>query len=222
MTSFTYTWNSAFLAIPANNEQESLGAQRIRDHKAAFSERFAVCFSLAGDAYDGLATTLQFRPLGAPSSPVGQPTLFTYNADLYYQYADGTVLQLTNSGAIANSVIPSGTRMSFLQAAVPVGWTHDTSLNDCLIRINSGTWEFATDQHALAISEIPNHSHNIEIPVNIAVSVGSGGSVGTTSGIKTYTTDGVNGATGGAHTHTINGANNWRPPYTDSVVGVKN
>lgn len=38
-----------------------------------------------------------------------------------------------------NTLIPSGTKMLFFQAAAPTGWTQVTTYNDCVPRIVSGT-----------------------------------------------------------------------------------
>lgn len=75
---------------------------------------------------------------------------------------------------------PSGTRMLFQQAAVPPGWTQDTSVqNDSLLRMVNGSgggvhggngvssvlWGGAsTDGTALSVSQMPSHSHGVNDP----------------------------------------------------------
>ena len=70
---------------------------------------------------------------------------------------------------IPTSPIPSGTVMSFFQAAAPTGWTQVTTQNDKLLRVVSGTGgvsggtnafstvnaQTATGSHTLSTAEIP-------------------------------------------------------------------
>lgn len=114
MTFFVFTWNSTFLAEPADTEYESLGAERIRDTRSAVGERLQVDHALAGDANDGkhnkvtlpvqatTVTTAAPLPLD-----VGDGCLFsqsvisggTPNTELFFQDSSGNVVQLTSGGA---------------------------------------------------------------------------------------------------------------------------
>lgn len=233
MTDFTFTWNSGFLALPANNELESLGAGRIRDHKAAFSERYQLCFSLLGDANDGLITFGQFLIQTADPIANAQPAIYTKanitsgQTELYYSDDDQHITQITYKGALNFSkLLPSGTRMAFLQAAVPTGWTHDTSINDRLVRINGsigggvgGSWTLNTDGHQLSTSELPSFNVSTTVPVTGSISAGSGGGIAAMFGDTSYGSTSVGGNQ--PHIHPINTAGTWRPQYTDAVVGVK-
>jgi microcystin-dependent protein len=120
MTSFVFTWNSAFLTEPADTEYESLGAGRIRDTRSAVGERFQVDHALAGDANDGkhnkvtlpvqAATITTAAPL---TLDVGDGCLFsqsvtsggTPNTELFFQDSSGNVVQLTSGGTFITKEI---------------------------------------------------------------------------------------------------------------------
>lgn len=77
---------------------------------------------------------------------------------------------------IAQTVVPAGTVMLFMQAAAPTGWTQVVSHNNKALRIVSGagagsggTTAFtsvfgagkATDSHVLTEAEMPAHTHGV-------------------------------------------------------------
>ena len=111
---FVYTWNSTFLSTPADTEAASLGAQRIRDTKAAVGERLAVDHSLAGDANDGKHTqvTLMAKSSSTPLSlGTGNGALFLAPDAVsglnegFFQNSGGNVIQLTRGGALLTGVL---------------------------------------------------------------------------------------------------------------------
>ena len=67
----------------------------------------------------------------------------------------------------------AGTKMLFVQAAAPTGWTQDTSQTDLVLRIVDGTgggtggdWEISgvsVDGHTLTTGEIPSHRHTLNV-----------------------------------------------------------
>jgi hypothetical protein len=158
MTVFVFTWNSAFLSIPADTEDESLGAGRIRDTKSAVGERLAVNHSLNGDANDGKHTFVTFQQWPNPTQTTAYTTpppidgaesndtiLFAgasgdaYNStDLYFLNNFGQAVQITSGNLLAyTSPIPVGTSMCFFQASVPTGWTLNTAAQDYMVRLVS-------------------------------------------------------------------------------------
>lgn len=242
MTVFVYTWNATFLATPADIEDEALGAQRIRDTKAAVGERLAVDHSLYGDANDGKHLWATLRDNGSTTAAAldsGDGRLFAAdvggNTELYYQDSNGRVVQLTSNGSVGPPagapVIPSGTNMLFVQAAVPPGWTLRTDLNDQLIRVNGtsgggtgGSWTISgvtTAGHTLVLAEMPSHDHGIASYLLMATNapsligyVGSGNDVGTVQ--PSYQGSNI------AHDHgAVVSDGTWRPAYVDAVVGTK-
>lgn len=116
--------------------------------------------------------------------------------------------------------IPSGTVMSFFQAAAPAGWTVSNSYSDYGIRIVTGTSALggstfnsaraystvfgltATDSYTLTLSEIPSHTHTTTLYDSL--SAPGGGSVG----VQRFTVAGTGpntGSSGGGngHSHAI-------------------
>lgn len=164
----------------------------------------------------------------------------------YTQITDGTqLIYAANSTAATQQVVPRtqadalyglavGTRLTFVQAAAPTGWTVDATLNDKLIRIDStaggaaaGAWAISgltttiTDT-ALTIAQMPAHTHTV-------------GGDGTTPAISLYaaqtntfnnnniTTNSTGG--GATHTHansTTVGNGAWRPAYVNAIICAKN
>lgn len=83
----------------------------------------------------------------------------------------------TIGSGVALAVIPAGTKMLFMQTAAPTGWTKDTTHNDKMLRIVSGTagsggsaalstaWTSVALSgtvagHTLTVTELPAHTHS--------------------------------------------------------------
>jgi len=122
---------------------------------------------------------------------------------------------------------PSGTVMLFQQSAAPTGWTKQTVLNDCGLRVTSGAVstvagtafstvfaQTAVGSTTLQTTQLPSHTHGV--PLNSGGGVGLVGTSGTGS-IGSTPTD---GGTGGqlSHTHSIQLALS----YTDVIIAAKN
>ena len=133
------------------------------------------------------------------------------------------------------NVFPSGTTMQFFQAAAPTGWTQNTTYNDCLPRIVSGTGggSYTAGQsfssavaggsvgnHSITQAELPNcnlpvtdpgHGHSYTRP-NFVGTGGGGGSVSIFYGASDTTgsnTTGItvsSGGSGTAHGHSFAGS----------------
>jgi hypothetical protein len=94
---------------------------------------------------------------------------------------------VTIATTLAASGTPSGTKMLFQQTAAPTGWTKDTTHNDKAIRIVNGTVgtggssafstalatptvtgtiSGSTGSHTLSTSQMPSHSHSINLANN--------------------------------------------------------
>ena len=234
MTSFIYTWNSAFLSVPTDVEAENLGPQRIRDTKGAVGERLAVNHSLNGDANDGLHTVVQMlTQTSDPTAAAGMAALYSKivnsNNELFFEDSSGHVVQLSNAGSINTPpFVPSGTNMLFVQASVPTGWTLNTTLNDCLIRVNNaiggatgGSWALSgvtIGGTALTLSQLPN----VTFPQDVLCFVGAGGNSDVTGG-STFLGQNISlGGGGQAHAHGFSNDSSWRPAYVDAIIGVKN
>lgn len=128
------------------------------------------------------------------------------------------------------SLFPSGTTLAFYQASAPTGWTQIVTNNDYAMRVVSGTGGIphagggffggSTDGHALAVGEMPSHTHTASVTdpghhhagvlVNAGGTLGSSGTLQVTGGNTANATTGItvsNSATGGgaAHSHTLSG-----------------
>ncbi len=252
MAIFNYQWNSSFLAIPADTENVSLGAGRIRDTKNAINERMLINH-VWGDpnGNDGKHSFLTFQNQTSPPSQDGAEQydsfLFVggngtgasdYGTVLYFLDTNGNQVPIVQFGALAQSaaVIPSGTCMSFLQSAVPTGWTQNTLLNDAVIRLvnnttggtSGGSWTISgvtVGSYALQVGDLPPHDHGL-VAGGGAVMFNGGGQDGksTTGGNDgTMTSHAVYSVgSGNAHTHSFTNDATWRPAYINACVGTKN
>lgn len=182
MTSFSRTWNAAYEAQPADTENISIGASRIRDLKTDIQERLEVDHFHAGDTDDGAHKKVDFAaPLGAdPANVANHGFLYTKDVsakvELFWIDEDGNVVQLTTVGSI--NIFASGTSLLFYQSAAPAGWTKDVAaaLDDHAIRVVTTTgWTTGSKGsnaftaalsaaptaggHVLTIAEMPAHTH---------------------------------------------------------------
>ncbi|KIO48191.1 hypothetical protein [Nitrosospira sp. NpAV] len=142
-------------------------------------------------------------------------------------------------GAAEATLIPSGTVMSFFQAAAPVGWTQITTHHNKAIRIVSGTGAgsggsvaftsaFASQAvtgsnsaTTLTMAQIPWHTHALSVYNTAGVGTNpSGGGGGSIQGNPL--TDGGTGG-GGSHNHAFTGtAINLAVQYIDMILASKN
>ncbi len=119
-----------------------------------------------------------------------------------------------------DSVIPQGTKMLFMQASAPTGWTQDTSLNDRVLRLVSGSggvtggsWTLSgvtVDGHSLTGAEM-NHSHGASYDYTQYQ--------GSVTFVKSISW-GVS-ASASPHTHGLTSDSNWRPSYVDIIAAAK-
>jgi|TARA_R100000482_G_C5129291_1_gene150802 hypothetical protein len=142
------------------------------------------------DKTSGNNTDIQSVDISEGCSPAGiNNALREILADLA-DVNDGTVKLVSPSfdaatiGSNAIDAFPSGTKMLFQQTNAPTGWTKDTTHNDKALRITNGSvgtggsvafeTAFASHtpagtvtvtiaNHALILSEIPPHTHNISV-----------------------------------------------------------
>lgn len=242
MTVFTDTWDASYEAIPSDNEDINEGANRIRDFKVAVRQRLAVDHSWAGDANDGKHNQATLRVQGGdPSLDTGDGALYakvvSSITELFYKDSAGTVTQVTTNGAVkVTPAFPTGTKMVFLQAAPPTGWTQDASLTDRTLLFTNGggggtlggSWTISgltsnVAAHTLTEAEIPSHHHSFTIGID--GTAGGSPAAGSTFAIHNntaYNTDNTGG--GGSHGHagsTISADSNWRPAYILGIAATK-
>jgi len=138
------------------------------------------------------------------------------------------------------SAIPSGTKMLFRQTTPPTGWTKDTSLNDYMLRVVSGTVSSGGTDSPILMNKVPVHSHTASSSSNGSHShtpngysrfvccAASGPDLGFPNGGVVQSPPGLAASTNttGAHTHSItvnnNSGSNWTPKYVDVIIATKN
>jgi len=132
----------------------------------------------------------------------------------------------TTQTTAAATVIPSGSKMPFAQAAAPTGWTQCTSYNDYAIRLVSGTGggtggtvafttafsSSNTGATTLSTCQIPSHQHSVTLRCGGSISGGSG-AAGYAGSTLTSATGG-----GGSHTHSLS----LGVQYVNFILATKN
>ena len=181
---FTATWNAAFEASPADGDNISEGAGKIRNLKRDMRETLEVdhYFDKAGtqaDHGEHLKLTLH-APISTPSNVANKGFLYgkdiSSKIELHYLDEDDNEVQLTNAGALNETVsVPAASEMLFYADAAPSGWTLITTVNDKLLFItkgstaggqtgggahSTGTW--TQPDHTLTTAEIPAHAHTVD------------------------------------------------------------
>ncbi len=153
--------------------------------------------------------------------------------------ADATAMRATLGITAAAVVIPSGTVMSFFQANAPTSWTKLTSHNNKAIRVVSGTGggsggtqpfttAFASrgvsgsvGATTLSISQIPSHSHSMQL-ASFGSNPGgaSGGAAPFYNGASGVWTNNTGG--GGSHSHSFSGTSiDMTVQYIDMIIASK-
>lgn len=160
-----------------------------------------------------------------------QAAIATLQADMTAAESDIATLQSDLDAAevlIAQKPrMDIGTKTLFYQAAAPTGWTQDTSINDRVLRVVSGSgggtggsWTISgisVDGHALAEAEMPAHTHTLGSQITPGLVNYATGQGTTWVG---WTTTGTTSSTGGggAHTHGLTIGSSWRPSYADVIA----
>lgn len=129
------TWDKT---SPLNTDFISLGDDVIREMKKDLEDALSHEFSTFPGA---TAATPIFIPGFLRGATASRPTGDSLTEGRFYCNTTLNVLERYNgtSWDAVSTLIPSGTRMMFFQAAVPTGWTQVTDHNDKMIRIVSGT-----------------------------------------------------------------------------------
>lgn len=240
---FTRTWNASYEASPANGDNASEGALRIREIRIDVRERMAIDHSWAGDADDGKHTQITFvNPLGSdPTNTTDEGYLYTKDvtskAELFWEDEDGNVIQLTSAGAfIGGSAYPNVSNDQILirpdaTIGVATGWSTESITNKA-VRINSSALHNTSDGGTVGFTTVfgtarattsdGTHSHTSG---TLNVTLPDSGNDCAISGAYNLVAPGAVGtgnvtgstASGGSHSHT----SNLNVDYTDFRIVSK-
>lgn len=219
MTVFTSTWNPAYEGTPADNENISNGASRIRNFKENIRERVEVNHSFEGDANDGKHTTVNLMiQAGNPAVDSTDGFIFTKtvlgHTELFWMDDLGNVLQLTSAGVINLATFPAGTRLIFPQAAAPTGWTLVNTGDDSLIRLDHSNGGAAAGSWTISGVTIPTSVTTTVSVTGVNIST----SLNNTLGVSTTTSDAGSTATPTIAGHVLSEAE--LPPHIHKISGT--
>lgn len=166
---YTRTWDSSNEASPADSDQRSAGAGKIRNLKVDVRERIAKdhYMDIAGtDADHGEHVKVTLRVGSAPTQAANKGILYAKDvlskAELFYIDEDGDEVQITSGGELNYSEFASGTIMFFYQDTAPTGWTIDDTLDDKALIITKGSaagGETGGGAHSSGTWTQPSHTH---------------------------------------------------------------
>lgn len=227
MAVFTRTWNTSYESQPADTENVSLGALRIRNFKVDVQERMVIDHEWKNTTHDGKHKKISLRPQsGAPAREAGDGVLYMDNS------SPTKLIYIDDAGDSFDIGFPAGTKMLFYQSAAPAGWAIDATLHDKLVRVVDGTtltggsargdasWgasaPVTVDNHTLTVAQIPAHTHSY-------TRVGPTGGTQHDFGGGFVDTSQNTGSTGGGdpHNHNVSTVAAWRPPVYDFIVCTK-
>ena len=221
----TQTWNAAYQAVPANGDDASEGALRIRNLKRDIQERLAIDHVMDETNNDGKHNTVTMPVQGsAPTNIASTGILYTKDvsakAELFFIDEDGNEVQLSSGGSVLNpsTLDVSGTKLISWQTTAPTGWTKDTTKDNHALRVETGTIGsggatnftsvFGSGKNTggttltAAQSGLPSHNHDAgTLNVASVTSGSSGGPNSNTAAVQSPTTtfpvSGDTGSTGG-------------------------
>lgn len=157
------------------------------------------------------------------------------NAAGWAALAPGVANQILSSGGPAanpswanrTTEFPSGTVMLFQQSAAPPGWTKQTALNDCGLRVTSGAIstvggsafssvfaQSAVGNTTITVATMPSHNHPVSGASTTTTAVAAAGHAFADQ--TTLFTSNTGGD--GAHAHSVN----LTLAYTDVIIATKN
>jgi len=129
---------------------------------------------------------------------------------------------------VKHYAFPAGTKMVFFQASAPTGWTQDTSNDDSMLRVVSGSGggtggthgaslgvpASTTGGHSLTSAENGPHTHTVAVGVSVTTGGGATGATYASTGPTTSSSSG----SGTAHTHTLTP---WVPKTLAMIMCAK-
>lgn len=234
---YTRTWNAANEASPADSDDRSAGAEKIRHLKVDIRERMEKdhYMDIAGaDAAHGEHKQVTLRSGAAPTHQASKVIVYAKDVDevaeLFAKDGDGNEIQITGAGA-PNAFV-SGTKTLFYQDTAPTGWTIEDTLDGKLVFItkgsaaggqtgggahSTGTWTQPNHTHSIG-----SHRHEVTLPAGGWSSVSGAAAGYLTIGwynraqSRTVNSAAATGTTGGSRT-----ADTWRPAAYCCIIATK-
>jgi len=142
-----------------------------------------------------------------------------------------------------NLSAPVGTKMTFFNTVVPLGWVQDTTNNDAMMRVVATvgggvggvvspttlnwTHTHTTGSLALTIAQMPVHNHISGMPWSSSgYGVAAMPNTNLPAGSASFTTNSPltnSVGSGAAHNHGSTGSagNTWSPKYINIIIGTK-
>jgi hypothetical protein len=247
---YTETWNAANEASPADADDLSAGAGKIRSLKKNVRERLAKdhYMEIAGTDVDhGEHNKCTLRSQASkPTAAAAKGYLYSKtiadHVELFYEREDGTEVQITGGGVITTStVIPAGTKMVFYQDTAPAGWTIIDTLDDKVLIVTKGSavgGQTGGAAHTTGTwtqpAHIHSHAHTVILPTTATWNIGGATESGTLV-VATGSNEGFAYINALGHTHFESEVDNtaqsvataalmnaWRPAAYNVIICSKN
>jgi len=222
---FSRTWNAAYEAQPADTENISLGAGRIRDLKTDIQERLEIDHFHAGDAQDGEHKKLTLgAPIAKPANVANKGFLYGKDVggkiELHWEDEDGNEVQLTSAGLLIGVTIVGEIRL-WSTGTAPTGWVKcDGTAYDSV-----GDTSFAALFAVIANTYGGSNGTDFEVPDltgRVAIGAGTGDASDATAhaladkeGTETHI---LSIAEMPAHDHKVGDSSNF---FADGVAGQR-
>lgn len=232
MTAYATGQKFTFVSAGANTGAATININSIG--AKALTKNGATALS-AGDIPLGAAVEVvydgtQFQVVSATAGLSTPVSVANGGTGLISAGTSGNVLTSNGTAWVSSApapAFPSGTRMSFNQTSAPAGWTKDTSstINDSILRLVTGsvssggsvafsTWNSSgtTGAYTLTTSDIPSHSHSINIGSSGGGTTAFRSDLNQTVGADSNSTGG-----GGSHSHSLSNS----IKYYDFIIASK-
>lgn len=212
---------------PAGSQKIRLSDEEIRANNAAVEDALGRNHNFPGnessDAGEHTVVELQDQS-GDPVTPASVIGLYNNGDELFFRKESSGVISLVGG-------VPSGTKMLFPQNSAPVGWTFSATNNDKVLinqstEANGGTtggsWTISgisVDNHTLATSEIPAHTHDLKTYGSQTEDDDRLRRGDTSSQKGTATSESTGGGSG--HNHNMTIGSSWRPAWLGVITCTK-
>lgn len=130
---------------------------------------------------------------------------------------------------VQESEFASGQPLLFPAESPPTGWTQDTTVNDRMLRVTSGSgggtggsWTISgltVGSTTLSISQMPSHDHDYTRTTTALKGNGTGANTIQPNAVTADDTSDTGG--GASHNHSLSADGAWRPAYYNIIRATK-